>query len=62
MENLTRRKMMTTATTIAIITIAAVMLAKMIGAIIVGAFLAGAGTAITIGFVIIANILIRKNK
>jgi hypothetical protein len=62
MKNLTRRKMMTTATTIAILTIAAVMFAKMIGAIIVGAFLAGAGTAITIGLVIIANIWISKNK
>lgn len=62
MRNLTRRKMLTTATTIAILTIAAVMLSKMIGAIIIGAFLAGAGTVITIGFVIFANIWIRKNK
>jgi hypothetical protein len=61
MENLTRRKVITTATTIAIITIAAVVIAKTIGAIIIGAFLAGAGTAITIGFLILANTWIKQS-
>jgi hypothetical protein len=60
MENLTRRKVMTTATTIAIVTIVAVIIAKTIGALIIGAFLAGAGTALTIGFVVLANIWIRQ--
>ena len=62
MENLTRRKVMTTATTIAIVTIAAVVIAKTIGAIIIGAFLAGAGTALTIGLVIVANIWMRQSE
>jgi hypothetical protein len=59
MENWTRRKVMTTATTIAVVTIAAVVIAKTIGAIVVGAFLAGAGTALTIGFLIVAGLLIK---
>ena len=59
MENWTRRKVMTTATTIAVVTIAAVVIAKTIGAIVVGAFLAGAGTALVIGFLIAASLLIK---
>jgi len=57
MKNLTRRKMITTATTIAIITVVAVMVTKFIGAIVMAAFLAGVGVTLVIGLVILAGIL-----
>ena len=57
MENLTRRKMITTATTIAIVTLAVVLVTKVIGAIAVAAFFAGVGITLVIGLVILAGIL-----
>ena len=57
MGNLTRRKVITAATTIAIVTIAAVMVTKLIGAIVIAAFLAGVGVTLVIGLVIVASIL-----
>ncbi|HUH96191.1 MAG TPA: hypothetical protein VLZ89_02460 [Anaerolineales bacterium] len=62
MKNLTRRKMMTITTTIALVTIAAVILTKLIGALVVAAFLAGAGTAIVIIFVILADVWLRRTE
>ena len=59
MENLSRRKMITIATTIAIVTIAAVIITKFIGASVVAAFFAGVGTALTIGFLILASLFIK---
>ena len=62
MKNLTRRKMITTATTIAIITIVAVMVTKLIGAIVMAAFLAGVGVTLVIGLVILAGILTKSSE
>ena len=62
MENLTRRKVITTATTIAIITVAAVMFTKLIGAIVVAAFLAGVGVTLVIALVILAGILTKSSE
>ena len=59
MENLSRRKMTTIATTIAVVTIAAVIVTKIIGVLAVAAFLAGAGTALTIGFLIVASLFVK---
>ena len=57
MENLTRRKVITAATTIAIVTIAVVMVTKLIGAFVVAAFFAGVGVALVLGLVILAGVL-----
>ena len=62
MENLTRRKVITVATTIAIVTIAAVMITKFIGAMIVASFLAGVGVTLVIGLGILAAILTNPSK
>jgi len=59
MEILTRRKMMSIATTIAVVTITAVIVTKIIGELVVAAFLAGAGTALTIGFLIVASLFVK---
>jgi hypothetical protein len=56
-ENLTRRKVITAATTIAIVTIAVVMVTKLIGAIVIASFLAGAGVTLVVGLVILAGVL-----
>ena len=60
MENLTRRKELAVASAIALVTTAAVIVAKSVGAVIVASFLAGAGTAITVGYVIIANRMLKQ--
>ena len=57
MQNLTRRKMMTLAATLAVLTIALVILAKIIGAIVVAAFFAGVGVSLTLVVWILANLL-----
>ncbi len=57
MENLTRRKVITAASTIAILTIAVVMVTKLIGAIVMASFLAGVGVTLVIGLVILAGVL-----
>ena len=57
MENLTRRKVIAAATTIAIVTIAVVMVTKLIGAFVVAAFFAGVGVTLVIGLVVLAGIL-----
>ncbi len=57
MPDLTRRKVITAATTIAIVTIAAVIITKIIGAIVVAAFFAGVGTALVVVFLILAGLL-----
>jgi len=54
---MTRRKLMTAATTIAILTIAATIITKMIGAIVVAAFFAGVGVTLTLVVWILANLL-----
>jgi len=62
MENLTRRKVITVATTIAIVTIAIVMVTKLIGAFVVAAFLAGVGVTLVVGLVILAGILTKSSE
>ncbi len=57
MENLTRRKVITAATTIAVLTMAAIIIAKIIGAIVIAAFFAGVGTALVVVFLILAGLL-----
>jgi hypothetical protein len=57
MENMTRRKLMTAATTIAFLTIAAIIITKLIGAIVIAAFFAGVGTALVVVFLILAGLL-----
>jgi len=54
---MTRRKLMTAATTIAVLTMAATIITKMIGAIVVAAFFAGVGTALVVVFLILAGLL-----
>ena len=61
-ENLTRRKVITTATTVAIVTIAASMITKFIGAIVVAAFVAGVGVTLVIVLGILASILKDPSK
>lgn len=61
MPNLTRRKVMAAASTIALLTVAAVVIAKLLGALIVGAFLAGAGTGLTIAFLVLAGLWNRNS-
>ena len=51
--------MMSIATTIAVVTITAVIVTKIIGELVVAAFLAGAGTALTIGFLIVASLFVK---
>jgi hypothetical protein len=62
MENLTRRKVITTASTIAIVTIAVVMVTKLIGAFVVAAFFAGVGVTLVIGLVVLAGILTKSSE
>jgi hypothetical protein len=62
MESLTRRKVMTSATTIAVVTVVAVIITKIIGAIVVAAFLAGAGTALVVVFLILAGLLTKSTN
>ena len=62
MENLTRRKVIATATTIALVTLAVVMITKFIGAIAVAAFFAGVGVTLVIGLGILASILADPSK
>ncbi len=57
MQNLTRRKVITAATKVAIVATAAVMVTKLIGAIVVASFLAGVGVTLVIGLVILAGVL-----
>ena len=57
MENWSRRKLMTTATTIAVVTIVVVIMTKIIGGIVVAAFLAGVGVALTVAVLIVASLL-----
>jgi hypothetical protein len=61
-ENLTRRKVITAATAIAIVTIAIVMITKLIGAFVVTAFLAGVGVTLVIGLVVLAGILTKSSE
>ena len=62
MENLTRRKVITTAITSAIVTMALVIITKLVGAIVVAAFFAGVGAMLVIGLVILASILTDPSK
>jgi len=62
MENVTRRKEVAIAALIAVVTTAAVVLAKGAGSDIVAAFITGAGSAITIGYVILTNRAIQQAK
>ncbi|HUI87125.1 MAG TPA: hypothetical protein VLX61_00240 [Anaerolineales bacterium] len=55
MKNLTRRKLMTAATTMAVLTIGAIIITKIIGAIMVAAFFAGVGTALVVVLLILAG-------
>ncbi len=57
MESPSRRKVVTVATTIAVITIAAVIFTKIMGAIMVAAFFAGVGTALVVVLLILAGLL-----
>ena len=59
MESITRKKEVIVAATMALFTTAVVALAKSVGADMVAAFIAGAGTVVTVGFVIIANMKIK---
>ncbi|MGA7192196.1 MAG: hypothetical protein WBW94_01105 [Anaerolineales bacterium] len=62
MENLTRRKVIAAATTIAIVTIAVVMVTKLIGAFVVAAFFAGVGVTLVIGLVVLAGVLTKSSE
>ena len=62
MRNITRKKEVTVAAIIALFTTALVALVKSVGADIVGAFIAGAGTAVTVGYVIITNNMIKQAR
>jgi hypothetical protein len=62
MGNITRKKEVTVAAIIALFTTALVALVKSVGADIVGAFIAGAGTAVTVGYVIITNNMIKQAR
>ena len=62
MVNLTRRKVITAATTIALVTIAVVMVTKLIGAFVVAAFFAGVGVTLVVGLVVLAGILTKSSE
>jgi hypothetical protein len=62
MGNITRKKEVIVAAIMAISTTAVVALAKNVGADIVGAFIAGAGAAVTVGYVIITNNMIKQAR
>ena len=62
MEGKTRKRELAVATAVAIVTTAAVAIVKAVGADIAGAFIAGAGTATTIGYVVITNMMIKQAR
>ena len=62
MGGITRKKEVAVAAAMAIVTTAAVAVAKGVGADIAGAFIAGAGTAATVGYVIITNMMIKQAR
>jgi hypothetical protein len=61
-KKVTRRREVATAAAIAVATTAAVALAKAAGSDIVAAFIAGAGSAITVGYVVLTNIAIHRAR
>lgn len=62
MKKVTRRREVATAAAIAIATTAAVALAKGAGSDIVAAFMAGAGSATTVGYIVLTNIAIHQAR
>jgi hypothetical protein len=62
MGNMTRKKEVAIAAVIAVVTTAAVALAKEAGSHIVAVFIAGAGTAVTVGYVVLTNIAISQAR
>jgi hypothetical protein len=62
MLTITRNKEVGIAAMLAILTTAAVVIAKGAGSEIVAAFIAGAGSAVTVGYVVITNIKIKQAR
>lgn len=62
MENMTRRKEVAVAAAMPLFTTTVVAFAKSVGVDIIAAFIAGAGAAVTVRFVIIANIKIERAR
>jgi hypothetical protein len=62
MLTITRNKEVGITAMLAILTTAAVVIAKGAGSEIVAAFIAGAGSAVTVGYVVITNIKIKQAR
>ena len=62
MANIIRKKEVAVAAAMAIVTTSAVAVAKGVGADMAEAFIAGAGTAATVGYVIITNMVIKQAR